>query len=130
MSTAHTYLADAALLLLRLMTGVVFLASGWNDLSDPEARSRSIGMGRNFPIFLGASELLGSLGIIAGVLTRWAALGLILIGLGAIHKKIFVWKTGFWGEKSFGWHYDLLLVSMNLVILATHGGDWVLVRQL
>jgi uncharacterized membrane protein YphA (DoxX/SURF4 family) len=51
------------------------------------------------PIFLGASEVLGSLGVMAGVLTQWAALGLILIGIGAIQKKIFVWQSGFWGRK-------------------------------
>jgi putative oxidoreductase len=125
-ASAHSHLVDFALLLMRLMAGVVFLTSGWNDLKDAEGRSRSIGMGKTFTIFLGASEVLGSLGIIAGVLTRWAALGLILIGLGAIQKKIFVWKSGFWGEKSSGWHYDLMLVSMNLVILSTNGGNWVL----
>ena len=31
-----------------------------------------------------------------------AALGLILVGLGAIQKKAFKWKTGFWGEKASG----------------------------
>jgi putative oxidoreductase len=85
-------------------------------------------MSRSFTIFLGAAEVLGSLGVMAGVLTGWATLGLILIGLGAIQRKIFVWKTGFWGNKASGWHYDLMLLSMNLVILATHGGDWVLRR--
>jgi putative oxidoreductase len=48
-------------------------------------------------------------------------LGLILIELGAIQKKFFVWKSGFWGEKSPGWHYELMLVSMNLLILFTNG---------
>jgi uncharacterized membrane protein YphA (DoxX/SURF4 family) len=32
------------------------------------------------------------------------------------------WHTGFWGEKSMGWHYDLLFIVMNLVILTTGGG--------
>jgi len=36
--------------------------------------------------------------------------------LGAIQKKIFVWHTGFWGERTYGWHYDLVFVAMNLVI--------------
>jgi putative oxidoreductase len=42
--------------------------------------------------------------------------------LGAAYKKIVKWKTGFWGEKSMGWHYDLLFIAMNLVILTTGGG--------
>ena len=121
-----TPLIDLGFLLMRLMVGAVFITSGWSDLRDPDARSKSIGMSKGFTIFLGASEVLGSLGVMAGVLTQWAALGLILIGIGAIQKKIFVWRSGFWGEKTYGWHYDLMLVSMNLVILFTKGGNWVL----
>jgi len=45
--------------------------------------------------------------------------------LGAIQKKIFLWKTGFWGERGYGWHYDLMLLLMNLVILLTGGGKLV-----
>jgi putative oxidoreductase len=46
--------------------------------------------------------------------------------LGAIHRKVFFWHTGFWGEKASGWHYDLMFVLMNLVILCTGGGRYVL----
>jgi putative oxidoreductase len=123
-----TALTDLGFLLMRLMVGSVFITSGWSDLRNPDARSKSIGMSKVFTIFLGASEVLGSLGVMAGVVTQWAALGLILIGLGAIQKKIFVWRSGFWGEKTYGWHYDLMLVSMNLVILFTNGGNWVLLK--
>jgi putative oxidoreductase len=120
--------ADLGFLLLRLMVGVVFLSSGWSHLKDPEARGKSIGMSKGFTIFLGTAEVAGSLGVVFGVLTQLAALGLILIMLGAIQKKIFVWHTGFWGEKSSGWHYDLMLVVMNLVIMFTGGGRWVLMK--
>jgi len=119
---------DLGLLLMRLMIGVVFVASGYSHLKDPDARSKSIGMGKGLTIFLGIAEVAGGLGVAFGVLTQIAAMGLILIMLGAIQKKIFVWHTGFWGEKASGWHYDLLLVVMNLVILFTHGGAYVLLR--
>jgi putative oxidoreductase len=121
-----TVFADLGFLLMRLMVGAVFIASGWSDLRDPDARSKSLGISKAFTIFLGVAEVLGSLGVMAGVLTQWAALGLILISIGAIHKKIFIWRSGFWGEKTYGWHYDLMLVSMNLVIVFTNGGNWVL----
>ena len=70
--------------------------------------------------------MAGGLGVAFGVLTQLAAMGLILIMLGAIQKKIFVWHTGFWGEKASGWHYDLMLVLMNVVIICTNGGKYVL----
>ena len=117
---------DPSLLLLRLMVAAVFAASGWNDLKDPKGRAQSIGMGPGFTRFLGTAEVAGGLGVAAGVLTQLAALGLSLVMLGALQKKIFVWRTGFWGEKASGWHYDLMLLTMNLVIASTAGGKYVL----
>ena len=113
-----------ALLLLRIMIGIVFLTSGWKHLQDPEGRSKSIGMSKGFTIFLGAAELAGSLGVILGVLAQLAAIGLILILLCAIQKKIFVWRTGFWGNSGTnGWSYDMMLVVMKLVVVTTGGGN-------
>lgn len=119
--------SDAALLLLRLMVGAIFASSGWGHLKNPEERSKSIGMSKGFTAFLGAAELAGALGVIFGVLTQLAAAGLVLVMLGAIQKKMFLWKTGFWGKHGTdGWHYDLMLVVMNLAILFTGGGRYML----
>ena len=119
---------DLGLLLMRLLVALVFADSGWKHLRDPGDRAKSIGMSKGFTIFLGAAEVLGALGVAFGVLTQLAAAGLILLMLGAIQKKIFVWHKGFWGEQAPGWHYELLLVVMNLVILFTGGGRFVLLR--
>jgi putative oxidoreductase len=122
-----SHYADIGFLLLRLMVGLIFGASGWRHLKNPEARGKDIGMSKGFTVFLGVAEVAGSLGVVFGVLTQLAAMGLILIMLGAIQKKIFVWKTGIWGKNGTdGWHYDLMLVVMNLVILFTNGGSYVL----
>ena len=121
-------LTDLSLLLLRLIVAAVFVTSGWSHAKDPKARAKSIGMTPAFALFLGVAELAGGLGVGFGVLTQLAAIGLILVMLGAIQKKIFVWHTGFWGEKASGWHYDLMLILMNLVIACTNGGKYVLWR--
>jgi putative oxidoreductase len=117
---------DLGLLLLRVMVAIVFIASGYNQLKDPEGRSKSIGMPKSFTIFLGIAEIAGGLGLVFGVLTQLAAFGLILIMLGAIQKKMFVWHTGFWGTQDQGWHYDLMFVVSCLVIAFTDGGQYVL----
>jgi putative oxidoreductase len=57
-----------------------------------------------------------------------AALGLMVVGLGAIYKKLFVWRIGFWGEKTYGWHYDLMQLVMNLVVAVTNGGSYVVTK--
>ena len=96
---------------------------------DPEGRSKAIGMSKGFTIFLGAAEVAGSLGVIFGVVAQLAAAGLILIMLGAIQKKIFVWHSGFWGKSGTnGWSYDTMLVVMNLVIVTTGGGNLSLMK--
>jgi putative oxidoreductase len=117
---------DLSLLLLRLMIATVFVTSGWHHVIDPKGRAKSIGLSPGLTMFVGAAELAGGLAVAFGVLTQLAAIGLILIMLGAIQKKMFVWHTGFWGEKASGWHYDLMLVLMNLVVACTNGGKYVI----
>src|SRR6476469_2375660 len=123
-----TRFTDLGLLLLPLMIAIVFLTSGWSHVKDPAKRGQSIGMSKGFTLFLGSAEIAGSLGIILGVFQQLAAIGLILVMLGAIQKKIFVWHTGFWGEKASGWHYDLMFVVMCLSILFTDRGRYVLLK--
>jgi putative oxidoreductase len=123
-----TALTDYGLLFLRVMAGAIYINSGYNDLKDPDSRAKSIGMPKGFTIFLAVAELAGGAGVILGVLQQLSAIGLILVMLGAIQKKIFVWKTGFWGGDGFGWSYDTTLISMLLVILFTDGGRFVLLR--
>jgi putative oxidoreductase len=119
---------DYGLLFLRLMAGAIYFDSGYNDIKDPEARSKSTGLSKGFTAFIAAAELAGGAGLILGVLQQLAAIGLILIMLGAIQKKVVVWKTGFWGKNGLGWYYDLTLISVLLVILFTDGGRFVLLR--
>jgi putative oxidoreductase len=123
-----SHFTDLGILLLRLMVALVFGTSGYSHVKNATERAKSIGMSKGFTVFLGIAEVAGALGVAAGVLTQLAAFGLILIMLGAIQKKIAVWHTGFWGQHSDGWHYDLMLILMNLVIAFTNGGAYVLMR--
>jgi putative oxidoreductase len=119
-------LRDLSLFVLRVVVAIIFGASGYFHLRDPAGRARSIELSPTATLGIGAAEALGSIGLVTGILIQPAALGLIFVSLGAIAKKAFRWKTGFWGEKASGWHYDLMLLAMNLVVLATAGGRWVL----
>jgi putative oxidoreductase len=117
---------DFAILIVRIMVAAIFISSGLADLKNPAARAASIGMDKPFTIFIGTAEVLGGLGVAAGVLTQLAALGLIIIMFGALYKKVFVWHTGFWGQGSSGWNYEMILLSMLTLILCTAGGRFVL----
>lgn len=119
--------SDVALLCLRLVVAVVFFESGRRHAGDPVGRAASIGLSPGITRILGWVEMAAALGVALGVLTQVAALILMLVMLGAIQKKLFVWHTGFWGDKTYGWHYDLVFLVANLVILTTGGGRLVLV---
>jgi putative oxidoreductase len=103
------------------MIGLVFTASGLADLKDPTARAKSIGLPKNATLLLGAAEMLGGTAVMTGLLIEAASVGLILIMGGAMQKKIFVWKTGFWGSEGLGWNYEMILTSMLLVTLFSRG---------
>ncbi len=115
-------LTDVTLLLLRLMIAAVFATSGWSHMSDPEGRAESIGMSPAFTRVLGIAEVLGALSVAVGLYAQVGAVILAGVMLGAIQKKVFVWKSGFWGDQSQGWYYDLLYLTCSLVILTTGGG--------
>lgn len=114
---------DVAALALRLMVAAEFLPSGVASLRDPPGRAKLNGVSTPFMVFIGVAEIAGSLGMIAGVLARLAALGLIAIMAGAIYKKIFAWHIGFWGKDNLGWHYELMLVTINFAIAVAGPGQ-------
>jgi putative oxidoreductase len=118
--------SDVALLCLRLIVAAVFFESGRRHASDPVGRAASIGLSPGVTRVLGWAEMAAALGVALGVFTQVGALILMLVMLGAIQKKIFVWHIGFWGENTYGWHYDLTFLVANLVILTTGGGRLVL----
>jgi putative oxidoreductase len=115
-------LSDIALLLLRLMIAAIFATSGWAHATKPKERAESIDMSPSFTQLLGVVELLGAASVALGLFPEAGAILLIGVMIGAIHKKVFAWKTGFWGDDGQGWYYDLLYLVCSLVILTTGGG--------
>lgn len=114
--------ADVALLLLRLMIAAMFGASGLSHVREPEERGEGLGLSPGSTLLLGIVEVVGAALLVLGLFDQAAAAALVVVGLGAIHRKVFVWEMTFWGEESNGWYYDLLYLVCNLVIIATAGG--------
>jgi len=123
-------LNQIVILCLRVLVGWIFVWSGFAHARDPEGRSKDLGLPKPMVLLIGIIELLAGLGIAGGLLTRLSAIGLMLVMLGAMHRKAFVWHTGFWGKGSQGWHYDLLLFLIALMVFATNGGIWTIDRLL
>ncbi len=72
-------------------------------------------------------ESLGSLGLIAGFLTRFTAAGFIAIMMGAIAAVH--WPHGFFmnwfgQQQGEGFEYHLLVIAMSAALVIIGGGKW------
>ncbi len=77
----HADLKDALYAAFRILVGFLFLFHGAQKLG-------LLGgdMQEGFMLFIGSAELVGGLAIMAGFLTQWAALGCVIIMIGAYAK--------------------------------------------
>jgi putative oxidoreductase len=74
-------------------------------------------------------ESLGSLGLIAGFLTRLTAASFIVIMIGAITTVH--WRQGFFmnwfgQQQGEGFEYHLLVIAMSAALVIVGGGKWAL----
>jgi putative oxidoreductase len=133
-------------LILRAGLAVIFLYHGLDKITTENAGSTWIHQmyqsrpeilipetltfsGIQFAVAWG--EFLGGLALAVGLLTRLAAVGLILIQLGAIY--LVTAPRGFSFERGGGYEYNIALVAMCLALLVLGAGvwsvDWVLLRN-
>ena len=116
-----SHLFDPAILLLRIIVAIAFFSSGMSHVKKPEERGKSIGLPPSITSFLGIAEIVGAISVALGIYIQIGAALLIFTMLGAIYKKIFEWKTGFYADEGFGWHYDLIFLLANFVFLTNPG---------
>ena len=75
----------------------------------------------------GFGESIGSLALIAGLLTRFTAASFIVIMLGAImtvHLPQGFFMNWFGQQQGEGIEFHLLVIAMSLVLLVVGGGKW------
>lgn len=114
------------LLLLRILLAVMFIDSGRLHLMDPKGRGEGLGLPANLIILIGLGNVIGGVLVLFGLLTHIGALIMIVIMLGAIYFKVFVWRTGLYGKQNNGWYYDALLMVGAGVLLVYGAGSWAL----
>ncbi len=119
-------LIGVSILLLRLIIAIIIFSSGRGHATNPVERGKSLGISPTLARFLGISEVIAALSVAFGIFTQIGTVIIIIVMFGAIFTKIFVWKIGFYAEKGFGWHYDLLILAGTLLIFSTAGGKLVL----
>jgi putative oxidoreductase len=78
-------------------------------------------------------EFFGSLGLLAGVLTRFSAASLAVIMIGAIvttHLPHGFFMNWFGKQQGEGYEYHLLVIGIAAALLITGGGKWSLDRKI
>ncbi len=127
MNVDLSFLIPATLLLLRIIVAIVFFSSGKSHAINPVERGKSVGLSPSVTRVLGIAEIIAAISVALGIYPQIGAAIIVLTMLGAIQKKLFVWHTGFYADKIYGWHYDLIFVIAGLVIMATNGGEYILI---
>ena len=128
-ASLHQY-GDFALLLLRLTLGTIFLMHGlpkkglWS--AQPSAQMPA-SMLRNLRI-LSIAEPAGALGLIFGFLTQLAALGLVIVMLGAIQFLVTKVHRKFKEQNAPGWEFEFLLLIIAFSLFIMGGGKYALDR--
>jgi putative oxidoreductase len=128
--------ASWSLLIVRLSLGVIFFAHGAQKLfgwfGGPGLKGTigyfqsSLNVPPALTVLAALTECFGGVAVFAGVLTRLAALGLIVVMLIAIVKVH--WPHGFFLNfslqpgKGHGFEYNFALIGMALALLVGGGG--------
>jgi putative oxidoreductase len=73
-------------------------------------------------------EPAGGLGVLFGFLTQLAALGLVIVMLGAIQFLITTVHRKFTGENVAGWEFEFMLLIVALALFIMGGGKYALDR--
>lgn len=127
---------DVALLIARIIVGVVFMAHGAQKLFGAfggPGLSAFVGMLGPVGYLVSVGEFFGGLGLIVGFLSRVSAASIIVIMLGAIgmvHGKVGFFMNWAGNQGGEGFEYHLLAIAILLVILIAGPGRFALGRLL
>ncbi|MCC6589627.1 MAG: DoxX family protein [Bryobacterales bacterium] len=116
---------DAALLVIRLVAGIIFMAHGAQKLFGAfggPGLTAMVGMLGPVGYLVSIGEFFGGLGLIVGFLSRFSAAALIVIMLGAIATVH--WENGFFLSPKMGYEYNLALIGLLAAIVLAGPGRY------
>ena len=134
---------DAATAILRLALGVVFFAHGAQKMlgwfggdgfnGTMGFFTKTMHIPALFAILAIAAEFFGGLGLIVGLLSRVAALGIalnMLVAIAMVHYHFGFFMNWFGTQKGEGYEYHVLAVGMAVLVTVRGAGAASLDRAL
>jgi len=122
-----------ALLLLRLVMGIAFVLHGWPKIQNPLGWMNAMG-GSSVPAFLQAlaaiAEFGGGIGLILGLLTPIAALGLVCQMIGALVLVHLPQGHAFVSQGGPSYELPLIYLVIAISLIALGPGKWSLDARL
>ena len=126
---------DWTLTTIRVILGVVFFAHGAQKMlgwfggdglkNTLQTMHEFLGLPTPLAFLAVTSEFLGGLGLIAGLLSRVAAIGICITMLSAIvmvHGRNGLFLNWFGGPKGHGFEYHLLAIALAIAIVVRGSG--------
>src|SRR5947209_6335213 len=125
---------DWTIAIVRIVLGVVFFAHGahkvgWFGGAGLQSTVRSFREHLQIPAPLAvltvAAEFLGGLGLIVGLLSRIAALGIAVImcvAVFAVHRKFGFFMDWYGNQKGHGIEYHILVLALAMLVIFKGAG--------
>jgi len=134
---------DLSTLIMRVMLGIVFFPHGAQKLLGWFGGSGFSGTMSMFTDKMGIpavlaflaimAESVGAVALIAGFLTRIAALGIgtnMVVAIFMVHLPNGFFMNWFGNQKGEGFEYHLLAITLALALIIKGGGKWSIDRQM
>jgi putative oxidoreductase len=134
---------DPSLTVLRTVLGVIFFAHGAQKMlgwfggygfeATMGAFTTQMGIPAVFAFLAIAAEFLGGLGLIFGLLTRVAALGIasvMIVAASMVHAQFGLFMNWAGTQKGEGYEYHLLAIAMCIALMLRGAGAFSMDRLL
>ena len=126
---------DWVLTIARLLLGIVFFAHGAEKMlgwfggpgfhATLQTLTKQLRIPAPLAVLVMSAELFGGLGLIVGLLSRIAAVAIVLTMLGAIvivNRRYGLFMDWYGNRKGHGFEYHLLAIALALVVIVKGGG--------
>ena len=128
---------DTALLILRVLLGIVFFPHGMQKVfgwfggmgfsATMEGFTVKMGIPTFFAFLAIMAESAGAVGLITGLLTRIAAFGItcnMVVAVAMIHYKNGFFMNWFGKQSGEGFEYHILVIAITFALMIKGGGRW------